>query len=178
MKRLLTIAVALFMMTGAVCAQNFRLESGSLDSLRNVSLLNIDVDFDKGVYKLIPEKEFAGIEPKWELIKEETTDRYIEGLNKTLKLSRKVALRSEEQRYTIRLNIISVSDKGDTIATVDILDKDGKTVAHFRDLYADGGVFGTFCNLMGDGLEEAGEKIGRYISYTFVKKNFKERIQR
>lgn len=181
MKKFIMILAATALLSPALSAQqilSLSLESGSIDSLRNETLLNVDIDFSKGTYKLVPEKEFAKNNSDWEQIKTETKERFIQGLNKPLGKCDKAAIVSDSPKYTIRLNIISVNEKGNTAASADILSKDGKVIAHFKDFYVKGGKFGTFCNLMGDGLEECGEKIGRYISFNFLKKEFKEKVSK
>ena len=65
-----------------------------------------------------------------------------------------------------------VDEKGNTISNVQVCDSEGKAIARIEHLYGKGGRYGTFCNLMGDGLESTGEKIGRMISYSILKKKY------
>lgn len=148
---------------------------GSFEPLKDVTLLDADIDFDHGVYKFIPEKQFAAEYPDWEQIKKETTERFFRGLNQTLKLTRKAAVMTNEQDFTIEVTIVNVDDRGNTISNVEVTDAEGKAVAQISNLYGRGGRFGTFCNLMGDGLQSTGEKIGRMISYSILKKKYIDR---
>lgn len=146
---------------------------GALDPLKDATLLDVEINFDEGVYKYIPESQFANENSEWEQIKKETTERFMEGINNKLRLTKRAAVLTDEQDFTILVDIVSIDEKGNTISNVKFLDEKGKTFAKIDKLYASGGRFGTFCNLMGDGLEETGEKIGRTISYYFLKKKIK-----
>lgn len=153
-------------------AQSTKLD-GALDPLKDATLLDVEINFDDGAYKYIPEEQFAKENSDWDQIKKETTDRFMEGINSKLKLTKKAAVMTDKEDFTIQVDIISVDEKGNTISTVRFLDEKGKAFAKIEKLYASGGRVGTFCNLMGDGMEETGEKIGRTISYYFLKKKIK-----
>ncbi len=171
-KILLMLFVALMPM--AIRAQELKVK-GSFDELKDETLLDAYVDFDNGIYKLVPEKEFAADNSDWEQIKMETSERFYRGLNKTLKLTRKAAVKTDAQNYTIEVEIINVDDRGNVISNFEVTDSEGKAIARVENLYDKGGRFGTFCNLMGDGLETTGEKIGRIISYSILKKKYIEK---
>lgn len=143
---------------------------GALDPLKDATLLDVEIDFDEGVYKYIPEDQFAKENSDWEQIKKETSERFMEGINNKLKLTKRSAVMTDEQDFTILVEIVSVDEKGNTISNVKFLNEKGEAFAKIDKLYGSGGHFGTFCNLMGDGLEETGEKIGKTISYYFLKK--------
>lgn len=170
MKKLILIVSVLF--ASVVASVQTATLTGSFDALKEENLLDAEIDFDKGVYKLIPVEEFVNVTPDWEKIKEETTDRFFQGLNKTLKLTHKAAVKTGRQNFTIEVEIINVDDKGNTISNVQVTDSEGKAIAKIEHLYGKGGRYGTFSNLMGDGLESTGEKIGRMISYSILKKKY------
>lgn len=171
MKKFFFSAIALLSCFLAVAQAKKASLDGALDPLKDVTLMSVEISFDEGSYKYIPEKEFAKENSDWEQIKKETTARFMEGLNKKLQLTKRAAvLESDDQDYTIEVSVLSVDEKGNTISNVKFIGEDGKAFAKIDGLYANGGHFGTFSNLMGDGLEETGEKIGRTVSYYFLKK--------
>ncbi|MBQ2198388.1 MAG: hypothetical protein IK145_02565 [Bacteroidales bacterium] len=170
MKKLILI-ISVLLASVVAGAQTATL-TGSFDALKEENLLDAEIDFDKGVYKLIPVEQFVTVTPDWEQIKKETTDRFFQGINKTLKLTHKAAVKTGKQNFTIEVEIINVDDKGNTISNVQVCDSEGKAIAKIEHLYGKGGRYGTFCNLMGDGLESTGEKIGRMISYSILKKKY------
>lgn len=153
-------------------AQSSKLD-GALDPLKDASLLDVEINFDDGAYKYIPEEQFAKENSDWEQIKKETSERFMEGINAKLRLTKRAAVMTDKQDFTIQVDIVSVDEKGNTISNVRFLDEKGNAFAKIDNLYASGGRFGTFCNLMGDGMEETGEKIGRTVSYYFLKKKIK-----
>lgn len=175
MKKIFSLALALAFASCALCGAQSKKASmeGALDPLKDVTVMDVEIDFSEGAYKYISEADFAKQEDDWDLIKKETTDRFMEGINKTLKLSKKAAVMTGDKDYTIEVTILSVDEKGNTISNVKFLDEKGKAFAKIDNLYADGGHFGTFSNLMGDGLQETGEKIGRTVSFYFLKKKIK-----
>ena len=142
-------------------------------ALKDASLLDVEINFDDGAYKYIPEEQFAKENSDWEQIKKETSERFMEGINAKLRLTKRAAVMTDKQDFTIQVDIISVDEKGNTISNVRFLDEKGNAFAKIDNMYASGGRFGTFCNLMGDGMEETGEKIGRTVSYYFLKKKIK-----
>ena len=170
MKRLFLIAVAAVIAFSAG-AQNAKL-TGSFEELKDVTLIDATVDFDNGVYKFLPEATYAEQNADWEQTKKETMERFMSGLNKTLKLTHKAAVTTQVQDYTIEVEVRNVDDKGNVLSDVVISDKKGKAIAEITNLYGKGGRFGTFTNLMGDGMESTGEKIGRMISYSLLKKKY------
>ncbi len=133
MKKLILI-ISVLLASVVAGAQTATL-TGSFDALKEENLLDAEIDFDKGVYKLIPVEQFVTVTPDWEQIKKETTDRFFQGINKTLKLTHKAAVKTGKQNFTIEVEIINVDDKGNTI-------------------------------------ESTGEKIGRMISYSILKKKY------
>jgi len=146
--------------------------TGSFDALKDENLLDVDIDFDKGVYKLIPLEQFVLTTPDWDQIKAAATERLYVGLNRTLKLTHKVAVKTGQQNYTIEVEIVNVDDKGNTISNVQVTDSEGKAIAKIEHLYGRGTRNGSFSDMMGMGFEMTGEKIGRMISYSILKKKY------
>lgn len=66
-------------------------------------------------------------------------------------------------RYRLTMQINFVSPKGDVSATYVITEiNTGDLVLEFKDT-CEGGMFGTFMNLFGDGLREAGDRAGKFF---------------
>jgi len=75
----------------------------------------------------------------------------------------------EQVKYQVRLVLINVSEKGDTIMDAFIEDIQDKEILY--KLYVDGtgGVFGSKVNLMSDGFKRAGGELAHQMNVIFKK---------
>ena len=75
----------------------------------------------------------------------------------------KFTAREKGAEYMIKFKVRSVTEKGYIVADVTIEAPDGK-IATISNLKAKGGIYGTFTNLMGDGLESLGCELAKLLN--------------
>ena len=69
--------------------------------------------------------------------------------------------KTEGKPYTLTFNVRSVSTNGHVIADAVLVTPTGTAI--FTNLHGNGGVYGSFVNLMGDGFESLGKDIAKRI---------------
>jgi hypothetical protein len=129
------------------------------------------MNYDNGVYMGRTAEEIAEYEPDWYKDQPCYENRFYKGFEERLhkrkidKLCRLISAEDiqdiENAAYVIQVNIHSVDTNGNTAAIVDF--KFADTNALSVVIRGEGGVFGTWLNLFGDGMQSLGGKIVDYI---------------
>ena len=168
--KLISVIAITFTLTVSLLAQDLTI--GSLDVLNNQHLINFVVDFSKGIYDNMSDKEMSKYEAdSWTLEKQTVSMQFVKEVNEELK-EVKVRLGEydeNEAKYTIVLEIIEVDEDGDTEARAFIFTNDDKNelVARIDDMESSGGHYGSFFNLMGDGFSHLGHSFGKFLENAF-----------
>jgi hypothetical protein len=160
MKKLLLL-LALACCTGMGYAQ--KLVSGSLAALSHETRLNVEIDYSEAVLNNLTLDDFVATNDKWELAQTELWTKFVEKLNEGMS-SRQPRLLAghNESGYTLVLHVLDIDKKGNQRSVVKIKDAAGNTIAEIN-ANGDGGHFGSFYNLAGDGMKDIGERVGKFI---------------
>ena len=141
---------------------------GSLDVLKEVQRVGLEVDFSSAVILGMSEQEYAAYEEDWQTDKPAIVSKFSEGCNDKLDgLFYVGSYKAEVREALIRVTVLTVSQKGDMDCDVRILDSEGNATATIRGIRAKGGVFGTTLNLIGDGATHTGEALGKFLVSNF-----------
>jgi len=89
--------------------------------------------------------------------------RFIEAFNESLESVGVIGVKKGEGLCKMVITPLSINKKGNFKGYADVYDKNDTHVARIDGLSERGGVYGTFGNLMGDGLENLGESLGDRI---------------
>ncbi len=146
-----------------------KLISGSFKLPAEDKYVVVDWDFSNTVFeKKFSEKEWIAIngQQEWENAREEALSLFLKLMNEELKKSRLIVIRSNSElksNYTLYICPIELDKKGNNKSYY-ILKRNnsGEEVGKCL-LKGDGGHWGSFANLLGDGYEEAAEKMGKYL---------------
>lgn len=128
------------------------------------------INYEDGVYIGRTIEGIAEYEPDWYKDQPRYEGRFLEGFEKKLvkRKINKICLLVSPDEYdatanaalVVKINIHSVDTHGNTKAIVEFsADETSKTIV----MRGEGGVFGTWLNLFGDGMESLGENIVEYI---------------
>ena len=129
------------------------------------------VNYEDGVYIGRTIEGIAEYEPDWYKDQPRYEGRFLEGFEKQLvkRKINKICLLVSPNEYdetanaalVVKVNIHSVDTNGNTKSVVEFIsaDETSKTIV----MRGKGGVFGTWLNLFGDGMESLGEDIVEYI---------------
>lgn len=128
------------------------------------------INYEDGVYIGRTIEGIAEYEPDWYKDQPRYEGRFLEGFEKKLvkRKINKICLLVSPDEYdatanaalVVKINIHSVDTHGNTKAVVEFCaDETSKTIV----MRGEGGVFGTWLNLFGDGMESLGENIVEYI---------------
>jgi hypothetical protein len=129
------------------------------------------MNYDNGVYMGRTAEEIAEYEPDWYKDQPRYEKRFYRGFEEKLIKRKidKICLLVSPDKYdataksalVVKVNILSVDTNGNTRAAVEFVgvNEPSKTIA----MRGDGGIFGTWLNLFGDGMESLGENIVEFI---------------
>ena len=169
MKKRLILLAALCVTTSALLAQQ---ATGSFRELASAGRANVELDFSKASIHGMLEEDFSEIEKDWTKDKPEVLADFLEGLTDKLQNSLIVGTRLETP-CLIKVQVLSVTKKGDYTCDVAVL-CEGQEVASIKSVKADGGTFGSALNLIKDGAESTGKKVGKLV-YRELKKASKSK---
>lgn len=137
--------------------------SGSFKGLAHQRTALVELNFDDVSIYGMAEEDFAYYEPDWDKDKSTVVRKFVEELFDPLEDILLIKTSSKKPEYLIRVNVVDINSKGDFLYDVDIVNFDGQVEATVRSLVAYGGTFGSHLNLIKDGAEHAGEKLGRLL---------------
>ena len=133
--------------------------------------ITVVINYENGVYIGRTLEGIAEYEPDWYKDQPRYEGRFIEGFEKKLNKRKidKILLLVSPDKYdttinaalVVKVNIHSVDTNGNTKAVVEFIgaEETQKTIV----MRGEGGVFGTWLNLFGDGMESLGGCIVEYI---------------
>lgn len=161
-KCLLIVLMFMFAMTNCINAQEL---TGSLKEMALAGRARIEVDYSEAVIHGMSEDEFGNYEPGYFVDKEVIEGKFLgmlaDGIGDFV-VGTKV-----KSDYLISVRVIMVNPKGNHVCDVFVIRDRGlvepETIATIKSLKADGGTFGSKLNLMKDGAEHTGYKIGKYL---------------
>lgn len=119
-----------------------------------VNRIQVVINYENGIYKGLTYKQIVVYEEDFLRDKDRYEGRFLEGLSDTYPGVAYAPGSINQSEPVAYVEILKVTKKGDVTAEVTYGDK--KEI-----LQGKGGVFGTFLNLFGDGME----RLGRNLSY-------------
>jgi hypothetical protein len=139
-----------------------KLQSGSLSALKNETRLNVKIDYSEAILNHLSIDDFVATADNWELAQTELWGKFVTNLNEEMS-QRKVRLVGGhfQDAYTMVLRVQEIDGRGNQQAFVDFIAPTGETIAVVS-VRGDGGHFGSFYNLAGDGMKDVGERLGQF----------------
>ena len=166
MKTILLIAT---IMVSSYCHAQ-KIISGSFELPTSETYLAVDWDCTKTVFeKKYNESEWSSIngEKEWNEAKSEAMGLILRKMNDELEKSRIMVVRANEKlkaSYTMYICPLKLDRKGNNVSQYVIkANSNGEELGRIQ-VNGDGGHWGTFANLLGDGYEEAAKKVGKFIN--------------
>lgn len=163
MKKIFVTLLALCLTLVGTKAQT--LSEGSLDVLQSGSRVRAIIDFSGAEIMGMNEIDFSEFEEDWFKDKPGIQSRLLRYANAAL-AGRLFLGNYSHTEYTLRLIVLTVSDKGDYDCDAELLDAEDNLVATITGIFGPGGIIGTKLNLMKDGAKSTGAILG-----TFLRKN-------
>jgi hypothetical protein len=163
MRKLLVLS---FLMV-SLCSNAQKVLSGSFELPVNEKYLTLDWDCSETIIdKKYNEKEWQSVKgDDWPKAKMQVLERIVSDTNDHLKKSRIiVVLPGSELKglYTLYICPIKLDSKGNNKTNYILRDGNGNEVGKAQ-FNGDGGHWGTYANLLGDGYENAGSKLASLI---------------
>lgn len=162
MKKICIILLAITLMPFFTSAQNIVL--GNLAFLKGQNYVDFNVDFSQAGILGMSEKEIAVQEKDWWKDRHIYVGRFLESLN--AKLNRKALYvgKHENASYNMTLVARQVEKNGNILSEIIFTSKTNPDECLCKIIMnASGGTFGTFLNLLGDGMENTGKALGKFI---------------
>lgn len=160
MKKLLLSLLFIIAAISSVSAQ--LLIEGSLTSLKKADRVNLKIDFSEASIHGMSESAFAKYETDWEVDKPVIIGYFLSEARQ--KCGDLINLGTYENAdCEIRVNVISINEKGNYVCEADVYDAEGKVIAKIKDISAKGGLFGTKLNLIKDGAKHTGAAFGKFL---------------
>jgi len=160
MKRLLLSLLFAVAAISSVSAQ--LLVEGSLTPLRKADRVNLKIDFSEASIHGMSENAFAKYETDWDVDKPVIVGYFLSEARQ--KCGDLINLGTYENAdCEIRVNVISINEKGNYVCEADVYDAEGKVIAKIKDISAKGGHFGTKLNLIKDGAKHTGAALGKFL---------------
>lgn len=133
-------------------------------------------NYENGIYRGVFENEVVSSEGDWYIDRPRYERRFLNEFNEIIGKSRtpKMGIVCTPEYLTelgdvsavpiVKIEILTVDDKGNLTANVIIENtKDSEKFLSPKLFKCSGGVFGTWLNLFGDGMEALGSAVGNYM---------------
>jgi len=138
------------------------LVEGSLKSLKEAGKVTLNLDFSRAQIHGMSEEAFSKYEEDWEVDLPVIKGFFIAELSEQVKDYFLVDVYSKSN-IIIHVIVASVSEKGNYVCNVDIMDNNGTRLACIENVAARGGRFGTKLNLIKDGARHTGTALGKFL---------------
>ena len=135
--------------------------------------ITVVINYEDGVYLGRTIEGIAKYEPDWYKDQPRYEGRFIKGFDKQLtncKIDKTCLILSPDKydetiksALVVKVNIRSVESNGNTRAVVEFIGANNDEIPKAISMRGEGGVFGTWLNLFGDGMESLGGNIVKYI---------------
>jgi hypothetical protein len=133
--------------------------TGSFAPLKELSAVKFSIEF-LSIHGM-PEADFAVYEQDWNKDKPEVVGlilSYAMNANGSLAL-----LKDAKSDYSLQCVVTNITVKGDYTCNLLLFDANGNEIASIRGIQAKGGKVGSKLNLIKDGAEHTGKKIGKAL---------------
>lgn len=128
--------------------------------LKGETRLNVVFDYSEAVLDGMTIEAMASLDENWEKGSKEAMARFCKEFVKHCQVTPALFVGPyPEAKYTLTLKVLKVDDDGECYVDVIISDNDGNIILNAPKMNGDGGRFGSFTNLMGDGYENLSRKL-------------------
>jgi len=155
MKKIIVSTLCLFFLCAALSAQ-------SLAFLKDETRVGLKIDFSEAAINGYTEANILDFEEDWEKDQPVLFEKFQMKLNEYQR-DRQFG-HFPEANYTLIYKPLIINRKGDMKGYFVIEDKDGNEVANIKGISVEGGKFGTFLNLVGDGMKSSGKAVSKMIN--------------
>jgi hypothetical protein len=167
-RKILCAALLLMASISGISAQ--KIKEGSLDFLQSETKINVVVDYSKSkidglLYEDWLRKEGKGRQNWEEKGQNEVLWKFLASINKQISKKYDNLNFGEypEVKYTAIIYILKINDDCDFDAEVVFSDIKSDNIVAKTNLHGKAGHFGSFTNLLGDAMINAGKKYGKFI---------------
>jgi len=150
-----------------------KIKSGDLKFLKNETMLSTKIDFSKAQLNGNTENGRTRLEAFLALDSAYIIQRFYDGVADELEDYYFLVGNQPEARYEAVIQVQLVAENGSTWSMVEFSDRETKEVLCTVQLMGNGGRFGTFLNLWGDGMRDSGENFGEFLRKNQSKKSKK-----
>ena len=138
------------------------LVDGSLTPLIKADRVNVKIDFSEALIHGMSETAFSSYEKDWDVDKPVIIGYFLSEAKQ--KCGDLINLGTYENAdCEIRVNVISINEKGNYVCEADVYDAAGNVIAKIKDISAKGVHFGTKLNLIKDGAKHTGAAFGKFL---------------
>lgn len=172
MKKLLVLALCFMSLSSY--AQ--KAKSGSFELPANEKYITFDWDCSETLFeKRYDEREWRAIKGEdWDIAKNQVVEMLVKDVNASLGKSRIVAVLPNSDikaSYIIYICPQKLDSKGNNETIYVLKDSQGRELGRTEFFIGDGGRWGSFTNLIGDGYEDSGKELAKVIKkYNKAKK--------
>ena len=159
MKRLVVLCFLVFSFVYSGVSQE--VTSGSLLVLKGQGRVNMEVDFSHASIHGFSEDAFADFEHDWIKDKNEVIALFIGEV--MANCDKIVVGMFDDTEYTIKVDVLSVTPKGDYYCKAELINKSDDILATIDGIKEYGGKFGSKLNLIKDGAIHTGAAFGRFL---------------
>lgn len=158
--------VLLFLVLGCLTTTVF---AQGLDFLKNEANVGMKLNFAEANIAGFNESNIMTFEKDWEKDQPILLMKMIEHYNN--KMAKKLpASTFADGKYTIEARPVMIKKNGKITGYFVVLNADGTEMYRSAKFKAEGGTFGSFLNLLGDGMKSTGDAIAKIISKELKKK--------
>ncbi|MCM1139207.1 MAG: hypothetical protein NC453_11615 [Muribaculum sp.] len=129
-----------------------------LTELKKESRINVEFDYSEVLINGLDIDDFSDYERDWDKDEPKIYGKFLSNFNK--KQKNIVGGHVKNAKFTLTVHPITITEKGDIKAYYTITDENGIECYKSTIVKASGGTFGSQLNLIGDGMEALGNKIG------------------
>jgi len=155
MKKFITLAVLLFACSWAMHAQ-------SLLFMKNETRVKLVIDFSEAAINGYSEENILEFEEDWEVDQPALYGKLASSMNEAQE-ERQYG-KFDKARYTLVFRPQLINGSGNVKGYFVITDADGRELAKVYGISARGGKYGTFLNLVGDGMKHVGPVIAKKVN--------------
>lgn len=141
--------------------------AGGLDFLKNEKFININISYSEAIIAGFEEADILSFEQDWEKDQPRLYAKFHEYFCRAMK-DKLIGGKISKANYTLEVRPLDIKRNGDMKAYFVIIDKQGVEKFRSKSYNAEGGRFGSFLNLVGDGMQSLGKKTA-----SLLKKNLK-----
>lgn len=136
--------------------------------LRNERRVNLEFNYEEASINGYEESNILSFEKDWLVDQPKLIQKFVQAYNETGVMP--VVGQFESANFTLQVRPIVISDHGNMSFYAIVLNEEGEQIYSTSMLNAKGGRFGSFLNLVGDGMKSSGRLLSGEIHRLMTKK--------